>query len=206
MNSLPTTPDLAQILESKTLEIFSRLHCHHLGQIESFDAATQTATISLAEQLNFAGETKTFPLLEKVPVFVLGGGDRVITLPIKKGDTCLVLFNDRDIDVWTQTGATAAPSSDRQHDIADGLALVGFRSKANSVASYSTSDVEIRNGQAKISVGPKILIANPTTDMLTVLQLAVTALTKLNAVKSGGDATAEIVAFQTQLSSLLKSS
>jgi hypothetical protein len=205
MNGPLPTPDLAAILDMKVQEIFSLLNCHQLGTIEDFNAETQTATVSLSIKLNFGDTLKTYPVLKEVPVFVLGGGNRVITIPIIRGDTCLVLFNDRDIDIWTQTGAAALPSSDRQHDISDGLALVGFRSKANPVGTYSNNDVEIRNGQNKIAVGDKLLFKNSTTDLLTVLQLAATALTALDTRKIGSTAAPEITAFKTQLALLLKS-
>lgn len=206
MNGPLPTPDLAAILDLKIHEAFSLLNCHQLGTIESFNPATQTATVSINLKLNFGDTPKPYPVLKEVPVFVLGGGTRVITVPIVKGDTCLVLFNDRDIDTWTQTGATASPASDRLHDISDGLAIVGFRSKANPVTSYSATDVEIRNGQNRIAVGDKLLFKNSTTDLLTVLQLAATAMATLDSVKMGGSASAAIINFQTKLTQLLKSS
>jgi hypothetical protein len=190
----------------KVQEAFSLLNCHQLGTIEAFNPTTQTATVSLNIKLKFGDQLVTYPVLKEVPVFVLGGGQRVVTVPIIKGDTCLVLFNDRDIDTWTKTGATSTPASDRQHDIADGLALVGFRSKANPVTTYSATDVEIRNEQSKIAIGSKLLLKNSSTDLLTVLQAAATALTTLNSVKMGGTATADIANFQTKLAQLLKSS
>lgn len=199
-------PDLLTLMELKIRDTLTSLNCHQVGTIQSFDAAKQTATVNLNVKLLVAGSVKEYPLLVDVPVFVLGGGDRVVTVPIRKGDTCLVLFNDRDMDNWFATGAPAIPSSRRLHDLSDGLALVGFRSVANPVANYSTQDIEVRNGQSKIAVGELLLLKNTVTDLLTVMNAVVTALNSLNGVKLGGDASAAIILAQTQIQSLLKSS
>lgn len=198
-------PDLLTLMELKIQDTLRSLNCHQVGTIQSFNAAKQTATVSLNIKLTVAGSVKEYPLLVDVPVFVLGGGDRVVTIPIRKGDTCLILFNDRDMDNWFATGAPAIPSSGRLHDLSDGLALVGFRSAANPVANYSSQDAEVRNGQSKIAVGDLLLLKNSVTDLLTVMNAVVTALNALNA-KTGPDASAAITLAQTQIQSLLKSS
>lgn len=198
-------PDLLMLLDLKIRDMLTSLNCHQVGSIQSFNSSKQTATVSLNVKLSLAGSIKDYPLLVDVPVFVLGGGDRVVTLPIRKGDTCLVLFNDRDVDDWFSTGSPAVPSSGRLHDLSDGLALVGFRSAANPVINYSTQDVEVRNGQSKIAVGDLLLLKNSVTDLLTVMNTVVTALTALNG-KTGPDASTAITLAQTQIQSLLKSS
>lgn len=200
------TPDLTALLDLKLRAAFAMFNCHQLGTVQSFNAGKQTAEVSLNLQLTVSSIVRSYPLLVDVPVFVLGGGDRVVTVPIHSGDTCLVLFNDRDIDNWFSTGAIATPSSGRLHNLADGLALVGFRSSANPVTECSLQDVEVRNGQSRIAVGDLLLLKNSVTDLLTVLQAAAAAMTTLNSLKTGGDASSAITAFQTQLSQLLKSS
>lgn len=200
------TPDLSAFLDLKIRDMLSSLNCHQVGTVQSFNALKQTATVSLNMKLSVAGEIKSYPLLVDVPVFVLGGGNRVVTIPIRNGDTCLVLFNDRDVDNWFSTGIPSVPSSGRLHDLSDGLALVGFRSLANPVVNYSTTDVEVINGQSKISVGNLLLFKNATTDLLTVLNSVITALTLLDSVKVGASAAAAITLAQTQIQSLLKSS
>lgn len=198
-------PDLTSFVDMKLRDMLSSLNCHQVGTIESFDPATQTASISLNVKLSVAGILRSYPLLVKVPVFVLGGGTRVVTVPIQQGDTCLVLFNDRDLDNWATTGAVTIPSSQRLHDLSDGLALVGFRSAANPVPDYHATDVQVRNGDSVVGVGELLLVKNATTDLKTVLTAFITAMTALNS-KTGPDASAPIAIANTQLQSLLKSS
>lgn len=199
------TPDLAAFLDMRLKDALLNTNCHLLGTVESFDAATQTATVSINQKLSLAGQLKDFPVLVDVPVFILGGGDRVFTFPVRSGDTCLVLFNDRDIDNWFSTGNVTTPNSQRLHDLSDGLALVGFRSLANPVDNYSADDVEVRNGVSKIAVGELLLLANAATDLKAVLTSLTAAMTSLDSVKMGGTAAAAIALANAQIAALLKS-
>jgi hypothetical protein len=52
-------------------------------------------------------------------------------MPIQSGDTCLVLFCDRDLDNWFESGQITTLNSNRVHDLSDGVALVGIRHKQN---------------------------------------------------------------------------
>ncbi len=198
------TPDLPTLLDMKLRDMLSSLNCHKVGTIESFDSAKQTATVKINIKLQVGATVKDFPLLADVPVFVLGGGDRVFTFPVQKGDTCLVLFSDRDIDNWFATGGAELPSSPRLHDLSDGMALVGFRSLANPVDNYSSADCQVRNGSSLLSIGEKLLLKNSVTDLLAVMQAVVNALNALDG-KSGPSAAAQISTASALINQLLKS-
>jgi hypothetical protein len=207
MSNIPSpllTPDLPQLLSLKTREVLMDTHCAKVGTVMDFNAAKQTATISLVWQVRRGNVLKEYPVLADVPVFTLGGGDRVFTFPVRRGDTCLVVFADRDIDSWFASGNTAAPNTPRIHDLSDGMAFIGFRSLANPVKTYSTQDVEVRNGTSSVSVGTKILIKNGTTDLLDVLQAVMNAISALDSVKIGASAAGQIAIANAALTELLK--
>ena len=146
MNGLGTItdPDLRTILNGLKAEVMSGLNCHQVGRIESYNVATQTATVSITMkrvvfnkeqtlngQLQLQSNLVDYPILVDCPVFVLFGGGARLTMPIQAGDTCLVLFGDRDIDNWFAAGTTQAPNSARTHRLSDGFALVGYRHQQN---------------------------------------------------------------------------
>lgn len=199
-------PDLNAAIDLKLKILLQTLNCHKVGEVQSFNSQLQTATVKIMHQINVAGILAEYPLLVDVPVFILGGGDRVVTLPVRQGDTCLVLFHDRDFDKWYATGASVEPNTARLHDLADGLCLVGFRSMANPVTAYSTTDVEVRNGSNRLAVGDQFLMKNSSTDLKFVLDRIIDCLNVLNSVKIGGNATAHIAVATTQINLLLKSS
>ena len=99
-------------------EILSSLHCALPGTVETFDADTQTAVIRPA--------VKGMPLLRGVPVFMPWRFD------VFPGDLCLVIFADRDIDAWLESGEPEDPASGRMHSLSDGFAFIGFRPPLSS--------------------------------------------------------------------------
>ena len=128
------------------------------GIVQSVDYARQTCSVQLAirEKLNFDGnqEWTEIPELPDVPFFVYSGGGYSITLPIKQGDECLVVFGDNCIDAWWQSGGTQNQIERRRHDLSDGFALVGFRSQPQVVKEYAADTLQLRNaaGDACIEI------------------------------------------------------
>ena len=120
-------------LQALKQEIFESLHCALPGIVESYDSETQTAIIrpavkhrlvsSRAERSGAEGSPSSvsLPLLRDVPVFM------PVPFDIHPGDACLVVFADRDIDAWFETGEAEVPPSGRMHSLSDGFAFVGFR-------------------------------------------------------------------------------
>lgn len=131
------------------------------GIIQSFDADAITAVVQPAIKAmvqDSAGRwvAQELPLLPDVPVYFPGGGGATLTFPVKQGDECLVVFADRCIDGWWQSGGTQLPIVPRAHDLSDGMCFVGFRSKARKLEAISTSAVELRadDSLTKIALDP----------------------------------------------------
>lgn len=125
-------PDLDDLLAESRDAVFSNMNCVQIGQIQKInDDQTAEITIQFIRQLP-DGKTAKYPLLVDCPYFVLNGGGSYIDMPITKGDYCIILFNDRNIDDWWDTANLAVPADTRKHSIADGIAIVGInpRSKA----------------------------------------------------------------------------
>lgn len=126
------------------------------GTVESFDAETVTATIQLGILGLSDGESTALSVLNDVPVMFPRGGGCSLTFPVKKGDECLVIFADRSIDFWWQSGGIQEPVDDRMHDLSDAFCIVGPQSQAKKISGISTSSVELRSddGGTKLSLNP----------------------------------------------------
>lgn len=125
-------PDLDDLLAESRQAIFANINCVQVGKLTKIND-DQTCEIEIQFLRKLAdGTTKKYTPLVDCPYFVLNGGGAYIDMPIKKGDYCLVLFNDRNIDDWWDTANVAVPPDTRKHSISDGFALVGInpRSKA----------------------------------------------------------------------------
>lgn len=130
--------------------------------VESFDPATQMIECvpvirSRIKDIDGNVETVDRPKLVKVPlitpyVHVLGFS---FTLPIQPGDTCLLMFSERGLDYWQETGEISDPPEDtgaRIHDITDGIAAFGPIAKPNAIEDYQTDSTEQRNRDRTSSV------------------------------------------------------
>ncbi len=108
---------------------------------------------------------KEYSVLLNVPVYFPSGGGFTLTFPIAKGDECIVLFNDRNIDDWVTHGAGLPPATGRLHDLSDAaLRLWGCDRTFARFQNISATATQLRSddGSAYVELGPgKIqLVAN----------------------------------------------
>lgn len=218
--SLPVQPpSLPDYLYRREKNLLSEINCVMVGTIAAFYSATQTADVNLnfmrLVQNQPAGGGPNapitdipipYPKLLGCPVVFATGGASSMTFPVAAGDSCVVLFNDRDLDAWWNGGQTTIPNSNRMHDLSDGIVIVGLFPAVKSLTSFNTSGPEIRNGTAKLSVEDKIKLIVGSQTLLDALDSLCTALAA--AVISGTtfDATtiANINAAKTKIDAVLK--
>lgn len=204
-------PDLRSLLNAHRQEIFAGLNCQQVGEIVTFNDALQTATVKIGMNKQVVDYTKTppafiylpYPLLTDCPVFMPAGGTGRLTFPIKPGDPCLILFNDRDLDNWFSGGANTPPNSGRMHDLSDGLVLVGIRSKALAYGDYNTDSAELRYKDGKLLLADKVALNGKDSDLKTMFSKVIAALTALDA-KTGPSAAAQITAVTTESGKLFQ--
>ena len=124
------------------------------GIIQQFNRDNQTATIQpvIKEQIN--GEWLFLPLLLDVPVQFPRAGGYCVTFPVRKGDECLVIFNDMCIDSWWQSGEVQTQLEKRRHDLSDAVAILGITSVPKAVKDFSSDSMQIRNdyGETVINI------------------------------------------------------
>lgn len=169
----PYPPASIDLLNIQKNEIFSQLNCVQIGIINEFDSSTQSASIqlSLKQVIDITPDgvktLKERPLLLKCPVITLFGGTSFISLPITVGDTCLVLFNDREIDQWYQNDGLQTPVSGRMHDVSDAIAIVGIRSLQNSIANFLTNGIRLAYNEGAVKIDLQSAAINSLADLFT---------------------------------------
>lgn len=122
-----------------------------------------------------------YPIIADCPVIVLGGGTCHITFPISKGDQCILMFNDRDIDNWYSGSTTSANQSPRLHSFSDAVALIGPNNLNTVIENYDAIRAIITNGTVKNGINPqtnKLTLTNGTS-LNTLLQNLCTQLENL---------------------------
>lgn len=209
--------DLNVLANTIKKDILLGLNCHTIATVREFNYASQTVTAQIVYNQTYFKKDQDgtykkvflpYPTLLDVPVIILGGGDARLTFPIRAGDQCLILFNDRDIDNWLAGSTTGEVASSRLHSISDGIALIGLN---NGVTNYDTARAVLRNGTASVGVGTELIkIANDITTLKTVLDgLIDTLTTVLGSGTAGGDpvvfsAIASLNAYKAQIAELLE--
>ncbi|WP_434524380.1 phage baseplate assembly protein V [Photorhabdus asymbiotica] len=149
--------------------------------IQSFDADAVTVTAQPAirwkiRKKNGEQESISLPLLVDVPVVFPRGGGVTLTFPVKAGDECLVVFADRCIDYWWQSGGIQEPVDPRQHSLSDGFALIGPQSQQQKISNISISTAQLRSDD-----GAAYIELDPGSHNVTVITPA-----KLTATANGG--------------------
>lgn len=147
----PTLPSLTILLDTLKQEIMLQLNCVKTGTIQTFYPEVQEADILINYQQVVSVSphgVKTFqefPVLLNVPVAFQGAGGFTMTFPVKKGDECLLLFNDRELDAWLINGTVSPPITDIAHDLRDALAIVGIRNNQRALANFSMTSAQLRS-------------------------------------------------------------
>lgn len=123
------------------------------GEVVSFDKDLQVADIrpTIRRLLLPEGKLIELPLCVKVPCFFPGGS---LTFDVNQGDDAVLIFSERCLDAWWTAGGVQDPVDLRNHDLSDGLALLGFSSKPKVLDDIlqGGSELRLRDGSNRVSV------------------------------------------------------
>lgn len=195
-------PELKDVLDLMKKELLLSLNCHAIATVQSVNFTDQVLTATMNYAQTFFQKSPDgiynpvnvpYPVLVDCPFIILGGGGGALTFPIAKGDECLILFNDRDIDNWF-AGATSGPvASNRLHSFSDGIALVGLNTFSGS---YDPDRTVLQLGTTKVALGDKINIQNNAASLYSILNTFFTSLasavTVVQVAAAGAVAAADI--------------
>jgi hypothetical protein len=139
--------------------IMSQMYCALPAIVDSVDFTNQTITakpVTIMKYTNDSGVVSDFqlPILQDVPFQCYKGGGYSITVPVKEGDECLIIFTDVDFSAWFQNGGFQYAEHSFIHSYTNAMAIIGFSSEVNAIPDYNPNAVEIRNTDAseKISL------------------------------------------------------
>lgn len=198
-------PQLEDFAEALKRDIFRSLHAVMVGEVVSYDATKGTARVKiLFKRVLPSGAAQSRGILVNVPVVTMQGGGGALQFPITAGDQCVLLFADRNIDAWTKDGGEAVPPSDRCHDLSDAIALVGINCLRKVLPAPGGVKLSLGGATILLTSG-KIVVANETTDLLTLVLSLFTVLAALKTTTNltlHADSLTALTALQVQFESL----
>lgn len=114
--------NLEGILKILKNNIFTTLNVCMPCNVISYNPEDNTADLQPAIQRVLQDNTfQDRSVLSNVPVLELGGNGLSIKIPLKEGDTGIVIFCDRDITLFKQEKSNTQPNTLRKHDLSDGI-------------------------------------------------------------------------------------
>ena len=135
------------LLKSWQSNIFTALP----GIYEAAGKGNQTANVQPSVKAKVLGQDGSWsdmslPLCINCPVVWPGGGGFQLTFPLSKGDEGLIVFAQRCIDSWWQSGGVQSQAEMRMHDISDGFFIPAMLSQSKAPATAaSASTVQLRS-------------------------------------------------------------
>lgn len=175
--------------------ILSILNCLQVGRITAFrmvniDPAipelgsipTVDVELLMKRQTIINNSITDYPLLVDLPLIWPGAGDGDLTFPDPTGSTCLVMFADRDIDKWFETGESYRPNSGRMHNLSDGFAILRPRSMKNPMFNYDPEATTLSKGNSKLILKDNSITLTNGNDSLTLKDKVITLTDKKNSL------------------------
>ena len=169
-NQLASTPDLGQIIKTSGLNTASELNCMRIGIVDEFFPNDLTVRVQIAGKKQIGLNTDgTQRVRDFAPIYAkVCYCNPFITNEIKKGDECILLFSDREIESWFINGDINPYTHTRMHDLTDAIAIFGIRSLPNMIELlrnclnlfYGNSNIQISDN--KITINSSAIDINGT--------------------------------------------
>ena len=135
----------AKLIRDAFREVLKGVCTSTPGHVLTFDPATQLAQVQVGVlRVDINGAEFTVPPIIEVPVY-FPGGDYCIEYQIDEGCEGDILFSQRCIDGWIQSGGVATNPIGRFHNMQDAMFLPGFRSQPNALPDFQNNGVRMRN-------------------------------------------------------------
>lgn len=206
MSNPSLQPNLADLLRAAIDRRQRQLHTALPGVVDSYDATTQTASVSLSVQLETAegGTFERVPSLADVPVVWPGGAVGFFHGDLSAGDPVMCIFSEADFGGWLATGSVLPPDFQRRHGL-NGVAVPGLRREPLPVTGghVTIGGSELRLGSD--TAANFVALANLVDAHLTTIQAAYDAHVHPTGVGPSGTTAAPIGALASVASAKVKS-
>ncbi len=161
--------DIVNLLKKLSAHVSNSIRVCMPGKIETYDFKKQQASVKIdMKELYDNGDTIDYPVVSGVPVVFMASGGASITMPVNRGDPCLLIYADRDMSNWLLGGSGQKPDSTRMHNLSDAIAIMGLFPFNSQARAENNTDVLIKYSGSKIVLKPNGIINIETTNDINV--------------------------------------
>jgi len=155
------------------------------GTFETYNFSSQKASVQPMLTKKYAdGVVQTFKPIAEVPVMFPRTKNSGITFPISRGDGCLILFTQRSMELYLNSGKISNPGDPRKFDLSDAVAIPGLFTFNQENLASNNDDLELHHNGIKITIKKNKDIEIGTNQKITIksngdIELGTSSLLKL---------------------------
>ncbi len=157
-------PELDELIRRALDARIADIHVSMPGEVVSYDAASQTATVRpCLKRVIFSEDDdqieEEYPPIQNVPVSWPGGSGLTLHIELTAGDTGDLVFSTFSHNEWQATGRVSAPGDLKPHNLGAAKFYPGLRHKKNAAPDTDNSigvpgGVRARFESGAMRVGP----------------------------------------------------
>jgi len=197
-----TTPSLPEVIRRAVEAGLEDAHVAIPAKVTRVDLAkgqldVQPLVKDLRELEDGGLEAVSVPVITNVPIIWPGAGGFRLTFPIAAGDTVLLVFSDRSLDVWLARGGEVDPGDPRRHALSDAVAIPGLRpfsapwagtaSDAVTLGKDGGTQIKVKNGTIELDGADEpVALADSIETLLTQIRTWLATHTHSGVTTGGG--------------------
>lgn len=140
---------MQEMIQTAFREMLKGVNTVSVGYVASFNPSNQRAQIQVGiQRVDTDGSVHEPSIINDALVLQFGGSTFSIECEIAVGTEGIVLFSQRNLDGWKQTGGVADNPTARLMDRQDALFIPGVRSLPNVLTDFQNNGVRMRNKDA----------------------------------------------------------
>ncbi len=154
------TTSQAELLRWALNTRVSQIHTALPAEVVAYDLETQTVDVQpLIKRVTVDRDgnqlVESLPQINAVPVLFPRAGGAFVSFPVAEGDTVLLVFSERSLDLWRERGGEVDPGDLRMHQLADAIAIPGLYPSNAALADAHAENIVIGfDGGAHIHIKP----------------------------------------------------
>ncbi|OQY32021.1 MAG: hypothetical protein B6241_12405 [Spirochaetaceae bacterium 4572_59] len=154
--------NLFDVLKDMMTAFQDDFHTGLPGYIENYDPTSRTASVVPAMKKKYkSGKELAMPVIHNVPVQFPASKAASVSFPLEKGDEGMILFSERSIDQWMESGRAGLPEDPRRYSLDDAFFIPGTFSRKNTrpgskkglVAEFKKTKLEVLDSEILMSFG-----------------------------------------------------